>query len=194
MKRCLLPIITLLCGAALVFAQMEEPQNPALFPPGPGFGPVPRPDPGPGQSRDSLTIQGTLSFVNGQIALKSGETTYYVRGLDRLFGFVDGLKEGAAVTLEGYAGEIPLAPEYRLFLAEKLVFNGREYAGIRPGSPLPKSPGRFPPGPSPGFGPGPGISQADPGMLRGGPGIFQNDSGTFRDSPGAFQNSAGTFR
>jgi hypothetical protein len=139
MKRCLLLITALLLSAALVFAQAqpEEPQNPGRFPPGPG----PGFDSGPEQSRDNLTIQGTLGFVNGQIALKSGGTTYYVWGLDRLFGFVDGLKEGAAVTLEGYAEEISLAPEYRLFLAEKLVFNGREYADLRPGGPLPQRPG-----------------------------------------------------
>ena len=148
MKRCFLPVIALLFSVALVFAQAqpEEPQNPGRFPPGPGFGFGPGHGfgpgfgPGPGQSRDSLTIQGTLSFVNGHIALKSGGTTYYVWGLDRLFGFVDGLKEGAAVTLEGYAEEIPMAPEYRIFLAEKLVFNGREYASLRPGSLLPGRP------------------------------------------------------
>ena len=74
-----------------------------------------------------------MSFVNGQIAVKNGEITYYVRGLDRLFGFVDGLKEGVAVTLEGYAGDIPVAPEYKYFLTEKLNFNGKEYAGLLPG-------------------------------------------------------------
>ena len=145
MKRCFLLVIALLFSAALVFAQAqtEEPRNPRRFPPGPGFGfgLDPGHESGPGQSRDSLTIQGTLSFVNGQIALESGETTYYVWGLDRLFGFVDGLKEGAAVTLEGYAEEIPLAPEYRLFLAEKLVFNGREYSDLRSGGLLPQRPG-----------------------------------------------------
>jgi hypothetical protein len=90
-------------------------------------------DSGPGQFQNAVTIQGTLSFVNGQIAVKSGETTYYVRGLDRLFGFVDGLKEGAAVTLEGYAAGIPAVPEYKYFLAEKLNFNSKEYAGLLSG-------------------------------------------------------------
>jgi hypothetical protein len=124
MKRCFLSIITLLFSAALAIAQ-TGPQNQGQFPPGT--------DPGPGQFQNTVTIQGTLSFTNGQIAVKSGETTYYVRGLDRLFGFVDGLKEGAAVTLEGYAAEIPSIPEYKYFLAEKLNFNGREYASLLPG-------------------------------------------------------------
>jgi hypothetical protein len=138
MKRCFPPIIALLLSAALAFAQTEDPRNQGRFPPGPGFGPGPNFS--PEQLQGKVTIQGALSFVNGRIAVKSGETTYYVQGLDRLFGFVDGLKEGAAVTLEGYAEEIPLAPEYRFFFTEKLVFNGREYAGLRPGGLLPGSP------------------------------------------------------
>jgi hypothetical protein len=124
MKRYFLPIIILLFSAALAVAQ-TGPQNQGQFPPGRNYG--------PGQSLKAVSIQGTLSFVNGQIAVKSGEITYYVRGLDRLFGFVDGLKEGVAVTLEGYAGDIPVAPEYKYFLAEKLTFNGKEYAGLLPG-------------------------------------------------------------
>jgi hypothetical protein len=124
MKRCLLFIIVLLVSAAAAFAQ-SDPRNQGQVPPGT--------DSGSGRSRNTVTIQGVLSFVNGRIAVKSGETTYYVWGLDRLFGFVDGLKEGASVTLEGYAAEIPAAPEYRRFLAEKLNFNGREYAGLLPG-------------------------------------------------------------
>ncbi|MDR2052202.1 MAG: hypothetical protein LBP80_02215 [Treponema sp.] len=122
MKRCF-SIITLLFGAVLAFAQ-AGPGKQGQFLPGT--------DSGPGQFQNAVTIQGTLGFVNGRIAVKSGETTYYVSGLNRLFGFVDGLKEGAAVALEGYAVEIPAAPEYRYFFTEKLNFNGREYAGLLP--------------------------------------------------------------
>ena len=135
MKRCILPVTALLLSAALAVAQTAEPQGPGRFPPGPGFGFGPGPEPGfdSVQLLDKVTIQGALSFANGQIALKSGGVTYYVWGLDRLFGFVDGLKEGAVVTLEGYAEEIPMVPEYRRFLVEKLVFNGREYSDLRSG-------------------------------------------------------------
>jgi hypothetical protein len=124
MKRCLLFIIVLFLSAAAAFAQ-NEPRNQGQVPP--------ETDSGSGRSRSAVSIQGVLSFVNGRIAVKSGETTYYVWGLDRLFGFVDGLKEGSSVTLEGYASEIPGAPEYGRFLAEKLSFDGREYAGLLPG-------------------------------------------------------------
>ena len=152
MKRCFLSVIALLLSAALVFAQAEEKRNEGQFPPGPGFGP------GPGQLRDNVTVQGTLSFVNGQIALKSGETTYYVWGLDRLFGFVEGLNEGAAVTLEGYAEEIPPVPEYRRFLVEKLILNGREYGDLRSGGL--RSAGLFPEGS------GPSVPHPPGGMMR----------------------------
>ncbi|MDR0710669.1 MAG: hypothetical protein LBF77_11455, partial [Spirochaetaceae bacterium] len=151
MKRCFLSIIALFFSAALTFAQ-TGPRNQGQFPPGT--------NPGLGQFQNVATIQGALSFINGQIAVKSGETTYYVRGLDRLFGFVDGLKEGAAVTLEGYAGEIPSVPEYKYFLAEKLTFNGKEYAGLLPekrmGHAFSGGPG-FPRGSSPGFPPPAGM-------------------------------------
>ncbi|MDR2245808.1 MAG: hypothetical protein LBE17_03880 [Treponema sp.] len=123
MKRCLLSIITLLFSAALAFAQAGH-RNQGQFSPGT--------NPGPGQFQNVATIQGNLSFVNGQIAVKSGETTYYVKGLDRLFGFADGLKEGAAVTLEGYAVEIPSVQEYKYFLTEKLTFNGKDYTDLLP--------------------------------------------------------------
>ncbi|MDR0451823.1 MAG: hypothetical protein LBH15_02125, partial [Treponema sp.] len=117
MKRWFLPVIALLFCTALAFAQA---------------GPRGQEQP-PGQLPEPLVIEGTLGFVNGQIAVESRGTTYYVRGLDRLFGFVDGLKEGAPVKLEGYAADISIAPEYKFFLAEKLTFNGKEYGDLLPG-------------------------------------------------------------
>jgi hypothetical protein len=152
MKRWFLSIFALLFSAAIAFTQ-TGPQNQGRLPPGPNSG--------PGQSLNAAAIQGTLSFVNGQIAVKSGEITYYVRGLDRLFGFVDGLKEGAAVTLEGYAAEIPVAPEYRYFLAEKLSFNGREYAGLLSGRRMEHASSD-----GPGFSGGPGLPPPG-GMMQG---------------------------
>ena len=94
----------------------------------------------PRQTPESLTINGILSLINGRIALQNGQTTYYVHGLERLLGFVDGLKEGAAVTLEGFAFDVPPAPEeqdttYRSFFVEKLTLNGKEYETPRRGIP-----------------------------------------------------------
>ncbi|MDR2447420.1 MAG: hypothetical protein LBD58_09075 [Treponema sp.] len=76
-------------------------------------------------------VSGSLVFVKGRIALQSGGATYYIRGIDRLIGFIDGLTEGADAALEGYAFAIPqsnqgAAVEY-MFHAVKLTFNGKEY-------------------------------------------------------------------
>jgi hypothetical protein len=141
MKRCFLPIIAFLFIAGFAFAQ-SGPQNQGQFPPGPNSGPR--------QPPQTVTLKGPLSFVNGQIAVKSAGTTYYVRGLNRLFGFVDGLREGAEVTLEGYATDIPIAPEYKHFLVDKLTFNGKEYADLLPQRHMAQGfPGKPPAPPSP---------------------------------------------
>jgi hypothetical protein len=99
---------------------------------------------------EQKTLSGTLVAEYGQIALRTEEGLYYVRGLERLAGFIDGLKEGAAVTLQGTVwapewkrrntqpegggqkGEIsPRAGDswsgFRVIRAEKLSFNGKEY-------------------------------------------------------------------
>jgi hypothetical protein len=49
-----------------------------------------------------ITVNGTLELNDGMILLKSGRTTYLTRGLERLIGYIDGLKEGSQVTIEGY--------------------------------------------------------------------------------------------
>ena len=54
----------------------------------------------------AATVTGTLELVNGQIAIKDGAKTFYVMIPNRLVGFIDGLKEGAKVTVEGYTHEI----------------------------------------------------------------------------------------
>jgi hypothetical protein len=54
------------------------------------------------RQKEPVSVSGTLVLANGFIALKSGDTLYYAGGLERLVGFVDGLKENAQVRLEGY--------------------------------------------------------------------------------------------
>jgi hypothetical protein len=61
------------------------------------------------------------------IALQAKDKTYYVMGLQHLIGFIDGLKEGAAVKVEGYARAMPCAPEYAFLDLTKLTFNGKDY-------------------------------------------------------------------
>jgi hypothetical protein len=52
---------------------------------------------------EPITVQGTLQLKNGFIAVASGETVYYVGMLNRYIGFIEGLKEGNTITIEGYA-------------------------------------------------------------------------------------------
>jgi hypothetical protein len=99
------------------------------------------------EAREKVSLSGPLGFSNGYISLEQDGLTYYILGLDRLIGFVDGLKEGARVSLEGYVFTPRQDTNIRILRAEKLIFNGREYEGL---SPLlrnldPGTRGQFPP-------------------------------------------------
>jgi hypothetical protein len=54
------------------------------------------------RQREPVSVSGTLVLADGFIALKSADALYYTNGLERLVGFIDGLKENAQVRLEGY--------------------------------------------------------------------------------------------
>ena len=76
----------------------------------------------------ATTIRGTVGLSSGHIAVKSGNITYYVKGLERLIGFIDGLKDGAQVSLEGYASAPAIEGQTeRLFYPVKLTLNGKDY-------------------------------------------------------------------
>jgi hypothetical protein len=76
----------------------------------------------------TTNIKGTLGLSNGRISVVNGNITYYVRGLERFVGFIDGLKEGAQVSLDGYAS-IPVVEgqKNRLFYPVTLTLNGKAY-------------------------------------------------------------------
>jgi hypothetical protein len=96
--------------------------------------------PGPGYYREdrgtntqeSVTIAGNLELIDGSIALRQDTVTYYTIGLNRLIGFIDGLKEGAAVTLEGTARKLPGDGDHRVLLVSKLEINGKTYDNLTP--------------------------------------------------------------
>jgi hypothetical protein len=85
------------------------------------------------ESLETVTVSGTLGLVNGRIALQKDGETYMVRGLERLIGFVDGLKEGAAVTLEGFVRTGPADSKLHYLLVNKLTINGKEYDDLARG-------------------------------------------------------------
>ena len=76
---------------------------------------------------EAVTVSGTLIVAHGSPALKSGDVTYMVGGLNRLTGFVDGLKEGAQVTIEGQAFTSPRDNTLKFLRPTKLTFAGKTY-------------------------------------------------------------------
>jgi hypothetical protein len=82
--------------------------------------------------RETVTVTGNLELLDGHIALRQDTVTYYTAGLNRLIGFVDGLKEGAVVTLEGAARRLPGDGERRLLLVSRLEINGKTYDNLSP--------------------------------------------------------------
>jgi len=52
--------------------------------------------------RENVTINGKLQMERGVFAVASGDSVYFVPVLGRYVGFIDGLKEGANVSIEGY--------------------------------------------------------------------------------------------
>ena len=87
------------------------------------------------QQPASASVSGNLSLVQGRIAVTDGDTTYIIRGLNRFIGFIDGLKEGAAVTLEGYAftrAQKDSNESVKFLSVQKMNLNGKEYDLGRP--------------------------------------------------------------
>jgi len=76
----------------------------------------------------TTTIRGTLGLSGGRISVVSGNITYYVNRLSRFVGFIDGLKEGAQVSLDGYAAAPTIEGQnYRAFYPVTLTLNGKNY-------------------------------------------------------------------
>jgi len=49
-----------------------------------------------------VTIEGTLKLERGFVAVESGDNVYYVPMLTRYIGFINALKEGERISVEGY--------------------------------------------------------------------------------------------
>ena len=78
-------------------------------------------------ARESVSVSGNLAVTRGGISVESGGITYLTFGLNSLVGFVDGLKEGAQVALEGYAAQIPKNEKEKIMHVTKMTLNGKEY-------------------------------------------------------------------
>ncbi|MDR2521031.1 MAG: hypothetical protein LBC72_00535 [Spirochaetaceae bacterium] len=74
-----------------------------------------------------VTVNGTLALKNGTIAVESGGVDYYVPMLERYTGFVEGLKENAKVSLEGYRVKSRRGESSALLRPVKMTLNGKNY-------------------------------------------------------------------
>ena len=68
----------------------------------------------------SITIEGTLQLQNDQIVVSTGNAVYFVPELGRYVGSIDGLREGARVSIAGYASGNYLQPV-------QMTLNGKSY-------------------------------------------------------------------
>lgn len=123
MKKIAIVSILALALAGAAFAQPFGGPATGTAGRGPGYGYARQA--APVEAPKLETVEGTLELVNAAPAIKVGTSTYYVRIPSRLFGFVDGLKEGAKVKLEGYKHEILNVKDSFGFHVEKLTLNGK---------------------------------------------------------------------
>jgi hypothetical protein len=115
MKRMILFFLLVSCATALTFAQGNNRRDQNNTQRWQDF------------KAETTSVSGNFTIAQGMIAVTSNDITYLVRGLNRYIGFIDGLKEGAAVTLEGYALPYPQDSKVKFLLAQKMTLNGKEY-------------------------------------------------------------------
>jgi hypothetical protein len=120
-KQIVLCVVLAFVFSGLLFAQKS--QEP--------FGARARPG-GPRRYGNELAfadvkISGSLGISRGMPSVVSGDTTYLVMGLNRFFGFIDSLKEGAVVSLEGRAVELNAEEKVKMLRVSKMTLNGKDY-------------------------------------------------------------------
>ena len=103
MKKLIFVIIIACLAAGMAFAQNW----------GNGWGtPIPR--------NQVISITGTLQLQNGVIAVVSGNNAYYVPALTQYIGFIEGLREGAQISIDGYVSGNYVQPT-------KVTISGKSY-------------------------------------------------------------------
>jgi hypothetical protein len=88
---------------------------------------------------EQVTVSGALTIVQGSLAVKSGDSTYLVPGLLRYAGFIDSLKDGAQVILEGSATTSAYDAKTKMLWVSKLNIGGKDYDLTRPRQAMPAS-------------------------------------------------------
>ncbi len=132
MKKALIAVAIafLVIGAAAAqpYGQWNQPRSTA-----PGRGQQVMPSYGRGMMNnypntvvfEKITLEGTLELVDGRAAIKKDSKTYFVMIPNRLYGFVDGLKEGASVKVEGDSHEVIGVKDSYAVRVSSLTLNGK---------------------------------------------------------------------
>lgn len=82
---------------------------------------------------ETVTVTGNLTIVHGSIAVQDNGVTYYVRGLARYIRFIESLKYGAAVSLQGFTFAYPPEDTIKFLQVTKLTIDGKDYDLTPPG-------------------------------------------------------------
>ena len=128
MKRTILIVLLVSFTAALTFAHGNNRQGKDSSPRGQqNFSQQRNQQRTPPPAPESVSVSGNLTIAQGMIAVTSDDTTYLVGGLNRYIGFIDGLKEGTAVTLEGYTRPAPRNEKVKFMRVQKMTLNGKDY-------------------------------------------------------------------
>ena len=143
MKRTVLLLMMVFCTITMIFAQGndrqsndrqsndrgprrsngQQPNNQGDTRQGRNYGP---------RNVENVSVSGNLTIAQGMIAVNSGDVTYIAGGLHRFVGFIDNLKEGAAVTLEGNVFPAPRNEAVKFLHVQKMTLNGKDYDLGRP--------------------------------------------------------------
>ena len=73
-----------------------------------------------GTPPQTISVTGTLQLQNGVIAVVSGNNTYLAPMLTQYIGFIEGLREGAQISMEGIASGNYIRPT-------RVTINGKNY-------------------------------------------------------------------
>ena len=107
-------------GPGMGSATMPQGNPDRVIPPsGPGFWNE--------NNSEEKNLSGKISLSGEQVLISDDKTTYYVIGINRLIGTVEGLSDGADVELKGYANALNNADGKSFFRATVLTFNGQNY-------------------------------------------------------------------
>jgi len=81
----------------------------------------------PSSTPEKITVRGNLAVTQDMIAVISGNTTFLVPELKKYSGFIDDLKDGAPVTIEGSALNNPDDSKVKTIIPDKMTLAGKEY-------------------------------------------------------------------